>query len=176
MKYFKLLLIIIIYSLLCFQTYNKVKINSTSLSTKIGTIVQKDTHKEDIIGNITIKKIGINQNLYKIDSIENNVEKNITILEGSNLFDEDNALTIIAAHSGTGPIAYFKNLDKLKQNDEIEIYYKDHYYTYIIKDIWNTKKTGSINIPKQNNKQLVLTTCSPNKNNYQLIINSTLKE
>ena len=69
-----------------------------------------------------------------------------------------------------------KDLDKLKQNDEIEIYYKDHYYTYIIKDIWNTKKTGSINIPKQNNKQLVLTTCSPNKNNYQLIINSTLKE
>ncbi len=176
MKYIKLLLIIIVYSLLCFQTYNKVKVNSISLSTKIGSVIQKDTHKEDIIGNIIIKKIGINQKLYKIDSTENTVDRNITILKGSDLFDEDNALTIIAAHSGTGPIAYFKDLDKLKQNDEIEIQYKDQNYTYIVKDIWNTKKTGSINVPKNNNKQLVLTTCSPNKNNYQLIINSTLKE
>lgn len=176
MKYLKLIIIIVIYSLICFGTYNKVKVNSISLNTKIGTLIQKDKHKEDIIGYIIIKKIGINQELYKIDSIENNVDKNITILEGSDLFDEDNALTIIAAHSGTGPIAYFKDLDKLKLNDEIEINYNGNNYTYIVKDIWNTKKTGSINVPRQNNKQLVLTTCSPNKNNYQLIINSTLKE
>ncbi len=92
------------------------------------------------------------------------------------MFDEEKSLTIIAAHSGTGPIAYFKDLDKLKQNDEIEINYKDNKYTYVVTDIWNTKKSGSINIPKQNNKQLILTTCTPNKKNYQLIINSTLKE
>ena len=176
MKYIKFIIIIVMYSLICFQTYNKVKVNSISLSTKIGSNLQKEKHKEDIIGQITIKKIGINKELYKIDSIENNVDRNIKILEGSDLFDEDNSFTIIAAHSGTGPIAYFKDLDKLNKNDEIEINYNGNNYIYIVKDIWNTKKTGSINVPKQNNKQLVLTTCSPNKNNYQLIINSTIKE
>ena len=176
MKYLKISLIIIIYSIICFQTYNKVKVNSISLNTKIGFPYQEDKHKEDIIGQITIEKIGINKELYKVDSIENNVDKNITILKESDLFDEDNALTIIAAHSGTGPIAYFKDLDKIKINDEIEIKYNEKYYTYVVKDIWNTKKTGSINIPKQNKKQLILTTCSPNKNNYQLIINSIIKE
>ena len=175
MKYIKFIIIIVIYSLICFQTYNKVKVNSISLSTIIGKNIKKEKHKEDI-NEYIIKKIGINKELYKIDSIENNVDKNITILEGSDLFDEESSFTIIAAHSGTGPIAYFKDLDKLNKNDEIEINYNGNNYTYIVKDIWNTKKTGSINVPKQNKKQLVLTTCSPNKNNYQLIINSTIKE
>ena len=60
MKYIKFIIIIVIYSLICFQTYNKVKVNSISLSTKIGNNIQKEKHKEDIIGYITIKKIGIN--------------------------------------------------------------------------------------------------------------------
>ena len=42
----------------------------------------------------------------------------------------------------------------------------------VFKDIWEIEKTGSINIEKENNTQLILTTCSPTKENYQLIINS----
>ena len=78
----------------------------------------------------------------------------------------------IAAHSGTGRLAYFKNLDKLQINDVIKLEYKNINYTYQIKDIWEIKKNGTINVEKENNTQLVLTTCSPNKEGYQLIINS----
>ncbi len=81
MKYIKIILIITIYSLICFKTYNKIKVNSVSLNTKIGTYIQKDEHKEDIIGTITIKKIGINNYLYKKNSIENTVDKNIILLQ-----------------------------------------------------------------------------------------------
>ena len=85
-------------------------------------------------------------------------------------------MIIIAAHSGTGHLAYFQNLNKLNINDKISLTYNNKEYNYTIKDIWNEKKTGTIKIPKENTNQLVLTTCSPNKKNYQLIINCTLKE
>jgi hypothetical protein len=64
------------------------------------------------------------------------------------------------------------DLMKLKKTDIIKLTYKDKHYIYEIKDIWEIEKTGSINIEKENNTQLILTTCSPTKENYQLIINS----
>ena len=91
----------------------------------------------------------------------------------NNIFNDT---LILAAHSGTGRKAYFNNLDKLKKNDLIDIELNNKKYTYIVKDIWETKKNGSITFPKMNKKQLILTTCSKRKNNYQLVINCIIKE
>ena len=83
---------------------------------------------------------------------------------------------IIAAHSGEGKIAYFEELDKLRINDEITLIYNNKKYTYQVNEIWEEKKNGYININRENKKQLVLTTCSPTKKDYQLVVNSIEKE
>ena len=130
----------------------------------------------DIVGKIIIKKINLQNNLYDINSILNTIEKNVTILKESIPPNKQNSLLIIAAHSGTGNIAYFQELDKLDINDDITIIYKKKKYNYIVKDIWEEKKTGYIHINREKTKQLVLTTCSPTKDNYQLIVNCIEKE
>lgn len=127
--------------------------------------------KEKPIGTIIIKKIGLKENLYKIGSPENTVEKHVEILKESTTPDKDNSIMIIAAHSGEGKIAYFEELDKLQTNDIIDLKYNNRKYRYQVKDIWEEKKTGFININKEDRKQLVLTTCSPTKKEYQLVIN-----
>ena len=38
--------------------------------------------------------------------------------------NEENSILFLAAHSGTGEIAYFQNLDKLKPKDIIKLKYK----------------------------------------------------
>ena len=58
--------------------------------------------------------------------------------------------------------------------DTIILEYKDIKYTYIIKNIWETKKIGTISVPKENINQLILTTCSMKDKDNQLIINSIL--
>ncbi len=88
--------------------------------------------------------------------------------------DEENSIIFLAAHSGTGTIAFFKNLDKLIKGDKIELKYKNKIYQYQIDKIWEENKTGYIHINKTEKKQLILTTCSPKNNNKQLIINSNL--
>ena len=127
---------------------------------------------DDSIGKLEIEKIKLKQKLYPINSPKNNIEKNVTILSYSEEPNIDNSIMFIAAHSGTGKLAYFKNLNKLKKNDIIKLTFKNNNYIYKVKDIWEIKKTGTIDVEKENSTQLILTTCSPTKENYQLIINS----
>lgn len=137
---------------------------------------QPITSHEQPIGKLIINKINLKENLYDINSSENNVDKHPTILKESIFPENDNSIMFIAAHSGTGKIAYFNELDKLKQNDPIILIINNKKYNYIVKDIWEDKKDGYININKEVEQQLVLTTCSPNHNNYQLIVNCIKKE
>ena len=180
-KRIKILLLLIIYIGICFNIYNinndknTTKIN-TSLVTKIGRNIQNIKYKEDKIGELYIKNINLKENLYKENSYLNNVDKNIAIIKGSSSPEIDNSIMVIAAHSGTGHLAYFQDLNKLNINDEVLLNYNNKNYIYTIKDMWNDKKTGTIKIPKENTNQLILTTCSPNRKNYQLIINCTKKE
>lgn len=142
---------------------------------KVETVITKNSQKtlSTSIGSLIIPKISLKNDLYPIGDKNNNIEKNVTILYISNEPTENNSIIFIAAHSGTGKIAYFKNLDKLELEDQIILNYKNKTYTYKVENIWETPKTGNINVEKTSNNQLVLTTCSPSRKNYQLIINST---
>ncbi len=184
------LFIITFFLLACFIIYNNLKISQTtkdySLNIKYILHYQKESttdnkitdikNKEETIGKLTIKKLFLEKDLYDINNIKNNVEENVTILKGSISPDKDNSIMFLAAHSGTGKQAFFKNLNLLEKNDVVELIYKEKKYLYIVENKWETKKDGNIEVPKYNKKQLILTTCSPNNEDKQLIINCTIKE
>ncbi|MBQ3307468.1 MAG: sortase [Bacilli bacterium] len=126
---------------------------------------------EKNIGLLEIPKIGLKQKLYKLNSSKNNIEENVTILK-----DSYPNFLVLAAHSGTGSIAYFNNLNQLEINDSIILsYYEDH-NIYEVKEINRTKKNGSIRIHKNNENTLVLTTCDPENSELQIIISCIKKE
>ena len=120
---------------------------------------------------LIINKIGLAEKLYALGSNENNVNKHVTILKESIFPDEENSIVFIAAHSGTGRLAYFKDLNKLKEEDEIILKYKDKKYYYKVESVWEEAKNGFIEVTKENAKQLILTTCSPTNEELQLIVN-----
>ena len=128
--------------------------------------------KTNYYGKLIIDKINLEEELFPIDSNENTIERHVSILKDSNYPN----LMVIAAHSGIGPIAYFQELDKLELNDEIILIIDNNKSIYKVKDIWEEKKNGYININKEKYNQLILTTCSPNKEGYQLVINCIEKE
>lgn len=176
-KISKILFILIFFLLSCYIIYNKENNNLETLSEnfKVKYNIQiKEILKDDSIGKLSINRINREFKLY--DNEKNNVEENVTILDGSIEPKEDDSIMFIAAHSGTGKIAYFNDLDKLKVDDEVVLYYKGIKYTYVVKDIWETEKDGDIEVFKDEKKQLILTTCSKKNNNKQLIINCTIKE
>lgn len=159
-----------------------IRINTNTIN---NTIIQHPKNKDlpltdesimdNPIGKIIIEKININNNLYHPSSNKNNIEKNVTILKGSNLLNQN--IIFLAAHSGYGKIAYFKNLNNLKINDEVKLILNKKESKYYVTKIWETEKNGNIKISYNNSKEiLILTTCSPTNSDKQLIIQCEKKE
>lgn len=168
-----LIILIVIIIILINLTIIKIDNNKGKISINKPIFINDN---DNSIGYLKIEKINLNEKLYNINSKENNIEKNITILKESIFPDKENSIVFIAAHSGVGKIAYFEKLDELNTNDEVTLTINKKTYKYVVKEYWEEKKNGYINVNKDNKKQLILTTCSPNKKNYQLVINCIEKE
>lgn len=142
---------------------NKIQVDEAS----------KETAKADYTyfkGVIEIPKIGLKNGFLDIDSIYNKVDYNVTVISPSDFPDVENGNLILAAHSGTGYIAFFKNLYKLKHNDQVIIYYNGIKYKYNIKNIYKQPKTGRLEIKRNNNKKtLTLITCTENDETSQTV-------
>lgn len=177
----KVTILLIIYSITCKCIYTSTK-EDTKKFLKESKIINlaipkvEKNNNDDKIGSLTIEKLNIYQPIYPIANKKNNVDQNVTVLEGSISPAKENSIFFLAAHSGSGKIAYFKNLNYLAKKDQIKLEYKSKAYYYEVKEIWEIKKNGSITVPKEDKNQLVLTTCSPTKEDYQLIINCIQKK
>ncbi|MCI8547555.1 MAG: sortase [Bacilli bacterium] len=126
---------------------------------------------DELLATISIKKINlINKPIYNKNSKKNNIEKNITILKESSMPDNNSSIIFLLAHSGIGEKAYFKNIHKLEIEDTIDLMYNKKNYTYKIKKIYEDTKDGYLKITKEYQKELILTTCSQNKDKLLIII------
>ena len=79
---------------------------------------ESDTYTDDYIGYLTIPKINLNKGFVDKRSSENDVEKNIMVIEGSTYPDVERGNFILAGHSGTGWKAFFNELYRLNVGDE----------------------------------------------------------
>lgn len=105
-----------------------------------------------------------------MNSTRNNVDYNMQIIKPSNYPDVEKGNFIIASHSGTSNISYFKNLYKLIVGDEVIVYYNNIKYIYKIVKIYNHPKNGEVAIYRDENKTTItLITCTKNDNNNQTI-------
>lgn len=131
---------------------------------------ESDTYTDDYIGYLTIPKINLNKGFVDKRSSENDVEKNIMVIEGSTYPDVERGNFILAGHSGTGWKAFFNELYRLNVGDEAYITYKGKKYTYKITNIYKQNKTGKIAIYRNYNKTtLTLVTCTNNDEATQTV-------
>lgn len=115
------------------------------------------------IAVLEIPKINMKKGLFDKDSSNNNVDKNIQILKESDMPDKINGNFILAGHSGSGRIAYFKNLNKLEIGDIAYVYYNGGRYGYKLVNSYEIDKTGKANIIRNANKTtMTLVTCKHN--------------
>ena len=134
----------------------------------------KEQEKIEYIAILKIPKINLERGLVDPNSYLNNVNYNIEWLDESAMPDKEGGNVIIAGHTGTSSVSFFRNLDKLVIGDDISIIYKDKTYNYKIVDIYDIEKTGTAKIIRNKNKStLTLITCR-HKTNKQIVIISEL--
>ena len=152
------------------QEFYQEVIESDFKEEKDNTVVTK-SNKTNYIAVIKIPKINLEKGLYPKGHNLNNVNKNIEILKDSNMPNEDKGNFILAGHSGTAKISYFKNLYKLEIGDEIKIYYETKEYKYRITNIYLIDKTGQALIKRDVNKtSITLITCKSKSDNQYVFI------
>ena len=133
--------------------------------------VSKSKVKYDYIAVLKIPKINLEKGLVAKDSKYNNINYGVEILKESDSPDVINGNVILAAHSGTANISYFRNLDKINVGDEAIIYYQGKTYKYVFSKIYDIEKTGKAVIKRDNNTStLTLVTCRHNTNNQIVLI------
>ncbi len=122
------------------------------------------------IGYLIIPKINLKKGFLDKRSPDNDVEKNILVVEGSSYPTKDKGNLILAGHSGTGWKAFFNDLYKLNKGDKAIITYKGKTYTYKITNIYTQPKVGKIAIYRNYDKTtLTLITCTNNDSTTQTI-------
>ncbi len=116
---------------------------------------------DEYIGYLIIPKINLTKGFVDKRSSENDVEKNILVIEGSNYPDVERGNFILAGHSGTGWKAFFNELYQLQTGDEAYVTYKGKKYIYNLVNIYKQPKTGKVAIYRNYDvRTLTLITCT----------------
>ncbi len=185
----------IIIAIIIFSNYNIYKLNKKNIENEelkplmievdndnlsideqeVKTPVLIKKSNSNYIGVLEIPKLYFKKGFYDINDLNNDVNKNIELLSGSVMPNYDNSILVFAGHSGNGELAYFNDIDKLVKGDDINVYYNNKKYEYIVIDIYNEEKVGSIKINDYNNK-LILTTCNQSDKTKQLIVEAKLRD
>ena len=132
---------------------------------------KKPKVKYNYIAVLKIPKINLEKGLVEKNSKYNNINYGVQILKESDSPDVINGNVILAAHSGTANISYFRNLDKLVLGDDAIIYYQGNTYNYKVVKKYDADKTGKINIKRdRNTSTLTLITCRHNTDKQIVII------
>ena len=135
---------------------------------------QYEFNSKEIENKIVIESINIDSK-YKIESKNGDI-KGIVMFEESGRPNIENSNVVIGAHSGTGKYALFNNINKLKKDDKIIIYYNNEKYLYIVNVVKEVKDTN-LGILENNNKSiLTLLTCKINDNSKRIVVISVLEE
>lgn len=132
----------------------------------------KDNSKEDIINYMAVIEIPSINLIHGIPypGKDNTVDRNIQIINPISLPDMVNSNFILASHSGTSAISYFKHLDKVKNNDKIYIYYNNLKYIYKVSNQYLVDK-GHVSIKRDHSQTpLTLITCDKRDDTKQLVV------
>lgn len=125
---------------------------------------------EYYIGYLEIPKINLYRGFVDMNSEANNVQINLQIIKPSNYPDVEKGNFILAAHSGNGYNAYFKDLYKLSNDDNAYVYYNNKKYTYKITNIYTQPKVGRLSVyRKKDTTSLTLITCTKDDESTQTV-------
>lgn len=147
---------------------NEKKDDENNLGTE-SKVLKNEVLEDDYLGIISIPKIGLRKKLYDIGSYQNDVDRNIEVLDSSKMPDVMGGNFILAAHNGNTSLGYFRDLHKLKVGDEVTIDYKNKNYVYEVSKIYDVLKTGKVAI-KRDKSQSTITLITCLGNDRQLVV------
>ncbi len=161
------------------ETEEKVE-EDESIDEEINMPEEENDQQEmqyNYIGMLEIPKINLKRGFLDLNSRYNQVNYNITVINGSTFPNERNNNLIMAAHSGVCSVCFFDKLFNLSKGDKAYINYKNVKYTYSLVNTYEVEKDGTVPIYRDYSKSvLTLITCTRYSNTKQTVFIFELEE
>ncbi len=120
---------------------------------------------------IEIPSISLKTGVVMSNSSYTTMNRNVSIYPSSDMPNIENGNFILFAHNGTSRVSYFRNINKLKNGNDIYIYYNNEQYTYKVIKQYDVAMTDSTPLNKmKDNTIITLITCKSGNNKYRTII------
>lgn len=120
---------------------------------------------------IEIPSISLKTGVVMSNSSYTTMNRNVSIYPSSDMPNIENGNFILFAHNGTSKVSYFRNINKLKNGNDIYIYYNNEQYTYKVIKRYDVAMTDSTPLNKmKDNTIITLITCKSGNNKYRTII------
>ena len=121
-------------------------------------------------GVLEIPKIWLKRGFYNVGSKYNNIQYNVTMVNGSTMPGSGPGNLMLMAHSGDSYISYFAYLYRLDVGDDCYITYNGISYHYQIVRIYEVEKLGMMVLSYDPNKMtLALVTCTKDNDSLQTV-------
>lgn len=121
-------------------------------------------------GVLEIPRIGLKRGFYNVGSKYNNIQYNVTLVEGSVPPSEGAGNLILMAHSGDAYISYFAYLYLLNPGDDCYVTMSGVTYHYRIVKKYDVNKSGLLMLDWDRNKRtLTMITCTKDSDSQQTI-------
>ena len=110
--------------------------NYDDSETKVEENITENVTEEPKVQNVSylavieIPSISLNTGIVMSNSSFSTMNRNVSIYPTSDMPNVENGNFILFAHNGSSRVAYFKNISKLKNGNEIFIYYNNEKFTY----------------------------------------------
>lgn len=140
---------------------------------QVEEIKEEQQVQDDIsyVAVIEIPNISLYTGIVMSNSSFTTMNRNVSIYPTSDMPDIENGNFILFAHNGNSRVSYFRNIHKLKINDEIYIYYNKMKYTYKIIKNYDVAMTDNTPLNKIKDKSIItLITCKSGNNKYRTIL------
>lgn len=120
---------------------------------------------------IEIPNISLYTGIVMSNSSYTTMDRNVSVYPTSDMPNIENGNFILFAHNGNSRVSYFRNIHKLKNNDEIYIYYNNVRYVYKIIKNYEVIMTDNTPLNKMKDKSIItLITCKSGNNKYRTVI------
>ena len=133
---------------------------------------EEDILKQDVLGILTIEKIGLKATV-KEGSNKEILEEYIGHIENTSTYDGNIGL---AAHNRGYEINYFENLKSIQKGDEITYKYNDFEMTYIVDTIEIIEETDWSYLVSQEKNKITLITCVENEPKFRRCVQASAKQ
>lgn len=149
-----------------FDDYNENKLEEVQEDK-----VEQVNNTNNYVAVIEVPTISLKTGIVMSNSSYSTMNKNVSIFPNSDMPTKENGNFILFAHRGSSRVSYFKDIYKLKINEEIYIYYNNTKYTYKIINKYNVSMYDHTPLNKMQDKTIItLITCKKNDSNYRTII------